>query len=150
LRTLRLKRGLTQAELGRRLGYAYPSSISSIENARRPVYREELTALAKALGCDPDELIPEPRDETVTYPTRRSRRHLLTLAMLSLSNLAANELRAEGDGGNVPYRLLPFAGESEPRPHEDPRDGTGEDRNPLIWGDNCDPTLLPRGDRPTG
>lgn len=97
LRALRLQRGLTQAELGQRMGFAYPSSISVIENARRPIYQEDLAELAKALGCDPDELIPEPKDEAANYPTRRSRWRLLTLAVLSLSNLAATDLYAEDD-----------------------------------------------------
>lgn len=74
LRELRLARGMTQAELSRRMGLAHPSSISSIEHGRRPIYQEELPILAAALECTVSELLAELRDFSSLYPLPRGKR----------------------------------------------------------------------------
>lgn len=42
---------MTQTALARELGFAHPSSITSIEKGRRPVTAEELAQLARVLRC---------------------------------------------------------------------------------------------------
>jgi hypothetical protein len=44
-------------ELARSLGFAYPSSICNIEKGRRRVGADELTDLARALGCGVADLV---------------------------------------------------------------------------------------------
>lgn len=62
LRELRLRQGMTQVELSRRMGFAHSSTISSIEHARRLIHHEELPAFAVVLNCSVDELLTESKD----------------------------------------------------------------------------------------
>ena len=57
LRALRLRRGMTQMALARALGFAHPSSVSSIEKGRRPVNDEELAQIARMLRCSVGALL---------------------------------------------------------------------------------------------
>ena len=72
LRELRVALGMTQAELSKRMGFAHPSSISSIEHGRRPIYREELPVLAAALKCTVSDLLPATRELSSGYPVPRA------------------------------------------------------------------------------
>ncbi len=58
LRRLRTATGLSQEELAARAGL-HRTYVSSIERGRRNVSLENIFALARALGCDPRELIDE-------------------------------------------------------------------------------------------
>ncbi|MCU4653334.1 helix-turn-helix domain-containing protein [Roseibacterium sp. SDUM158016] len=87
LRKLRLERGLTQTELCARLGYAHPSSISSIEKGRRPVYRSDLLRFAEALDCDLDDLLGAPGRRLKGYPLERAVR-MMGIALMLLGTQA--------------------------------------------------------------
>ena len=56
LRHLRRSRGLTLAELGRRVGRA-PSALSLLENGRREPKLSLIESLARALSVTPEELL---------------------------------------------------------------------------------------------
>ena len=56
LRHLRRSRGLTLAELGRRVGRA-PSALSLLENGRREPKLSLIESLATALSVAPEELL---------------------------------------------------------------------------------------------
>ena len=60
LREVRIAAGLTQTELARRL-HVGQSQISDLERGRRSTLTvATLTALARALGCSPADLLAEP------------------------------------------------------------------------------------------
>ncbi len=56
MKQLRLERGLTQAQLARRLGVS-PSAVGMYEQGRREPDAQTLTRLADALQCSTDELL---------------------------------------------------------------------------------------------
>lgn len=56
LRRLRTATGLSQEELASRAGL-HRTYVSSIERAQRNVSIENIFALARALGCEPAELV---------------------------------------------------------------------------------------------
>lgn len=56
LRRLRTSTGLSQEELAARAGL-HRTYVSSVERGQRNVSLENIFALARALGCDPQELI---------------------------------------------------------------------------------------------
>ena len=63
LREARIAAGLTQTELARRL-HVGQSLISDLERGRRATLTvATLTALARALGCSPADLLAEPSPE---------------------------------------------------------------------------------------
>ena len=69
LRHHRLARGLTLAELGRRVGRA-PSALSALENGRREPRLSLLRSLADALEITTEELLaPEPPNRRATFPS---------------------------------------------------------------------------------
>ncbi|MCR9148871.1 MAG: helix-turn-helix domain-containing protein [Rhodobacteraceae bacterium] len=144
LRELRLARGMTQSELSRRIGLAHPSSISSIERCRRPIYQEELPILAAALECSVKDLLPETRDTSSRYPVPRGKRMLSLVTLAILFQFFAEGVQAEEHESShrpffdqVPSQDGPFI--SEPILPG----GIGQPQPPMppIWGDNCDPTL---------
>lgn len=51
--------GLSQAELANLLGYQTTSSIAKIETGKANAPRFKVYAFAKALGCNPEDLMPE-------------------------------------------------------------------------------------------
>ncbi|PWS34043.1 XRE family transcriptional regulator [Falsiroseomonas bella] len=53
IRDLRMRRGLTQAELAKAVGMTYYTSISAIEVGRNVVPSERYMAFAEALDVDP-------------------------------------------------------------------------------------------------
>lgn len=55
LRALRIRRGLTLAELARRTGH-HQKAIANLEQNRRGASRVMVVHLAEALGIDPDEM----------------------------------------------------------------------------------------------
>lgn len=60
IRDARLAQGLTQQELGERLGYAdrvAKRMVQSIEYGQRPVPRSRIKAVAAVLGLTLDELV---------------------------------------------------------------------------------------------
>ena len=57
LRDVRRRRNVTQATLAKALGFAHPSTISSIEKGRRPVSDDELKCIAQVLKCSKDSLL---------------------------------------------------------------------------------------------
>jgi len=57
LRDLRRRRNVTQATLAKALGFAHPSTISSIEKGRRSVSDDELKCIAQVLRCSKDSLL---------------------------------------------------------------------------------------------
>jgi transcriptional regulator with XRE-family HTH domain len=59
LRRARFAAGLSQQQLADRLGVAR-SQLSMWENARRPLYAEDLLLLAHRLAVTPGTLLPEP------------------------------------------------------------------------------------------
>jgi len=56
LRRLRTATGLSQEELAARAGL-HRTYVSSVERGQRNVSLENIFALARALGCDPQELV---------------------------------------------------------------------------------------------
>ena len=56
IRDLRLKRGLTQAQLSRNLGLKSQSTVAMWENGHRKPPSTILPRLAEELGCTIDEL----------------------------------------------------------------------------------------------
>lgn len=56
LRRLRMATGLSQEELAARAGL-HRTYVSSVERGQRNVSLDNIFALARALGCDPQELI---------------------------------------------------------------------------------------------
>ncbi|RJQ67302.1 MAG: XRE family transcriptional regulator [Desulfobacteraceae bacterium] len=56
VKTLRQSSGLSQEELADRAGL-HRTYISSVERAQRNVSIENIFSLAKALGCDPRDLL---------------------------------------------------------------------------------------------
>jgi transcriptional regulator with XRE-family HTH domain len=148
LRKLRLRRGLTQTELGNRLGFAHPSSISKIELGRRPVYLDELPMLAKALDCDLLELLPDGASGINKYPLSRTTRLLALIALTSSLQVVSSEGRADEVR---PRFLFDFSnstsvGENGAQVENDSQliDHPKQLPNSLIWGDNCDPTISER------
>ncbi len=71
MRTLRAKKGLTQAELGCRVG-VQQSAISMMESGQFRPQPETLNKLAQQLGVGPQELWPQPERDTANgRPSRR-------------------------------------------------------------------------------
>lgn len=64
VRTLRMARKMTQAELGRRAGGIAAAEVSKFENARRSPSLDSLHRIAEALGVELHELLDltPPRD----------------------------------------------------------------------------------------
>lgn len=60
VRRLRTAAGLSQEDLAARAGL-HRTYISSIEQAQRNVSLENLFGIAKALGCDPSDLVAPPK-----------------------------------------------------------------------------------------
>lgn len=56
LRRLRMSRSLSQEELAARAGL-HRTYVSSVERGRRNVSLENIFALAKGLGCQPQDLV---------------------------------------------------------------------------------------------
>jgi transcriptional regulator with XRE-family HTH domain len=71
LRSLRLARGWSLDELGRR-AHIGPSTISRIETGHRRIALDQLVSLAKALGTTVDELLDDPPDDDVVITPTRS------------------------------------------------------------------------------
>jgi transcriptional regulator with XRE-family HTH domain len=63
LRRLRTSTGLSQEELAARAGL-HRTYVSSVERGRRNVSLENIFALARGLGCAPQELIALSSDES--------------------------------------------------------------------------------------
>lgn len=144
LRELRLARGMTQTELSRRIGLAHPSSISSIEHGRRPIYQEELPILAAALECTVNDLLPEPRGVSSFYPVPRGKRMMPLVALVILSCFVTRGVEAEEQAPGVLRFFSQDPGQdSDQVPVPSPSGSIGQPRPPMppIWGDNCDPTL---------
>ena len=144
VREIRLRQGLTQTELANRLGFAHPSSISSIELGRRPVYVDEVPMLAKALGCAISELLPDKENRITEYPLSRTRRLAALAAFILALQLVSNEGRAEDWRSVVPPdSQTSIGGEDVSKSGNDTQlvDRPIPDSSSLIWGDNCDPTL---------
>ena len=57
IRKRRLELGLTQEELAKRMGYKHKSSINKIELNVNDVNQTKLQKFAKALECDPNDLL---------------------------------------------------------------------------------------------
>ena len=57
LRDLRRRRNVTQEALAKALGFAHPSTISSIEKGCRPVSDDELKCIAQVLNCSKASLL---------------------------------------------------------------------------------------------
>lgn len=59
LRAWREARGLSLAEMGRRIG-SHKSPLSRMETGKIPYHRDILIAYARVLGCQPGDLISRP------------------------------------------------------------------------------------------
>jgi len=143
LRELRLSRGMTQAELSRRIGFAHPSSISCIEHGRRPIYQEELSILAAALECTVNDLLPEPRGASSLYPAPRGKRMIPLAALAILFQFFTEGVQAEEHVPSTPPFHGKVPGQDGPFISEPVLPGAvGQPQPPMppIWGDNCDPT----------
>lgn len=53
----RIELGLSQDELATKMGYSSKSAVSRTENSGDDVGRKRVVAFAKALGCEPSELM---------------------------------------------------------------------------------------------
>lgn len=98
LRELRMSKGMTQAELCKRLGFAHPSSISSIEKARRPLYRAELKAFAQALDCEVDDILGVSEQRSECYPLVRRARLVALAGTMAMSSVVFGCAVAENCG----------------------------------------------------
>ena len=61
--TLRLDRGMTQAELAKATGYTSGSVITLIEKRERDIPSRKISAFAKVLGVSSEYLVSEKDDE---------------------------------------------------------------------------------------
>lgn len=61
IREVRHERGFTQASLSESTGIAEPT-ISKLESGKANPHRATITALALALGVEPDSLLVEPSE----------------------------------------------------------------------------------------
>jgi transcriptional regulator with XRE-family HTH domain len=129
LRALRLRSGMTQAELGRRVGFASATSISSIELARRPLYGDEAAVFAQALGCGERDILGP---DAGGCPKARSRGLATLLAAVLLAHVAAAP--ADAEETRTGPLLIPL---TPPAPSSD---GRGRTTTPRIESDNCDPS----------
>ena len=124
--------------------FAHPSSISSIEHGRRPIYREELPVLAAALECTVDDLLPDTGDSSSRYPVARGKQLIPLVAMVIVVNLVAGHVSAEEHAGsNQQFSGQGPVQDSAPMP-EAVNQGhmeTAQPPRPLFWGDNCDHTV---------
>lgn len=59
LRKARRKRGLTQQQLGDRIGLSR-TSITNMEKGRQQITLHQLYFISSALGCKLDDLLPDP------------------------------------------------------------------------------------------
>ena len=59
LRTLRKRAGISQEELGARVGYASKTAITFIETGRTTIPQSRLQTFADVLGCSPEDLLPD-------------------------------------------------------------------------------------------
>lgn len=59
LRQLRIKKGVSQAFISRRLGYKYPSGYGNIEMGRNRLSLDNAAIIAEILGVTVDELTEE-------------------------------------------------------------------------------------------
>lgn len=81
LKSLRERAGLTQAELGKRIG-ARQSHVHRLEIGEREPTLATAVAIARAIGCDIKEFVPDgakvevrlEADELAARPKRRSRK----------------------------------------------------------------------------
>ncbi len=56
MRAIRRRRGLTQAALAERAGLS-PETVSALERGKHAPRADSLAALARALGCPPEQLL---------------------------------------------------------------------------------------------
>lgn len=63
--TLRLDRGMTQAELAKATGYTSGSVITLIEKRERDIPSRKISAFAKVLGVSREYLVSEDAGEAV-------------------------------------------------------------------------------------
>ena len=68
LREKREQAGLSLTELAAR-AHMIPSKLSRLENGILKLKVEDLLVLARALGCQARELIPDREDEALATPT---------------------------------------------------------------------------------
>lgn len=64
IKNLRLKKGLTQTELAKRLGYADKSMIAKIENGKVDLPQSKIVAFAKVFDVSPQYLMGWENDES--------------------------------------------------------------------------------------
>jgi transcriptional regulator with XRE-family HTH domain len=56
IKELRIKKGLTQVDFAKRLGYKHPSIISEIESGKKGLSANKLPVVANVLGVDINSL----------------------------------------------------------------------------------------------
>ena len=56
IKKLRVKVGLTQKELSKKLGYKHQSAIGMMETGKRNIPSDKIPILAEALGCEIKDL----------------------------------------------------------------------------------------------
>ena len=77
----RIELGLTQEELARRLGYKDKSAINKIELNKNDINQDKLVRFAKALECDPNDLLEKPSHQV--YATKAVMEYAERLMKLS-------------------------------------------------------------------
>lgn len=65
VRQKREEAGLTMAEVARR-AKMHPPTLCKIEHNQRKLKADEVAALARAIGCQPHDLIPDPCEDVKT------------------------------------------------------------------------------------
>ena len=75
IREERIKRTLTQVELGTIIGYT-GSKICRLERGYHPVTDELIITIARALGITVDDLLTPPQCKRVSYMTLKTVRHI--------------------------------------------------------------------------
>ena len=88
---------------------------------------------------------------SISHDSPARTRRLVALAALSLSQLAAVDLRADEGERPLTLRLAPLPSENGSAAENAATLPLARENDPehaLIWGDNCDPTLLLQGVAP--
>ena len=70
LRALRKRAGISQEDLGARVGYASKTAITFIETGRTTIPTARLQTFADVLGCSPEDLLPDD-DAAPTSPAAK-------------------------------------------------------------------------------
>lgn len=89
IKQARIAKGMTQEELGEKLGYKSRSSVNKIETGERDIPRSQLKKIASILGVSPISLLGLENENPPSVPVRTKDEWIDTI----LSQLSENEVK---------------------------------------------------------